>query len=81
MEMSPSYCHKGFKHLVAHHMSPLHMCAPLIRKAYTTDSLFLKRILCKLINCYDCFFKLTLLHLLSTDNRSGFDACAHGKNS
>ncbi len=62
--MSPSYRHTTKKQMLAHYLSPLHICAPLIRLAYKIDKGMMRTIVLRVVRCYDVMFKVFLLPVL-----------------
>jgi len=59
-----SYCHYNTRQLLAHHLSPLHLFAPLIRCMCTTGNPLTRRVLRSILTGYDRFFRMFCLPLL-----------------
>ena len=49
--------HKCFKNMVAHYLSPLHLCSCLIVLAYKTKRHPLRCLLLKCVQLYEIFYK------------------------
>ncbi len=58
--MKRSYCHRSTKDFIAHYMSPLHLCSPIIRLSYRVEHRGVKRILKRVVLEYDRIYRAFL---------------------
>gem|GEM_PF-2643079 len=49
--------HQSFKNMMAHYLSPLHLCSGLIYLAYKTKRHHLRCLLLRCVHYYDTFYR------------------------
>ena len=49
--------HQCFRNMVAHYLSPLHLCSGLIYMAYKTRRRPIRRLLLSCVHVYDIFYR------------------------
>lgn len=58
--MTRSFYHRHTKDLIAHYMSPLHLCSPLIRFSCKTRNQRLKKVLRTVVWGYDRLYRVMI---------------------